>query len=261
MRSLIIGAMLSVFTVTGASAQVEPRLVPVGVFGPTRLPSGPSTVFGTQSLILNNGAFVLKATATGAYYGRAPGFGSETSVFHDANGPGYFASSCAYYHCDTFFGAEEYARDFFVFDLSGVSVPIFAATLSIGNFEADTGTYLSWDVTTPISLLEQSWMGPGPRGSFSFDPEALAIFHDLESGESYARTPFSPADDGSQIMIRLDPFALDSINAAEGGSWAIGGSVVPEPSSWALTLAGFGAIAYAYGRRRRSLANPPAKLA
>ncbi len=259
MRSLTIGAMLSVFTVTGTAAQQQPRLQPIGVFGPTRYPIGPSTVYGTHSLILNNGQFELQATATGAYYGEAFGSGSAMRAYHNANDPGYLASSCAYYRCNTDLGPEEYAHNFFVFNLSGVTVPIFTATLSIGNSEADTGTYVSWDVTTPIGSLEQSWIGP--TGAFSPDPEALAIFNDLGSGVLYGWTPFSPADDSSQIMIHLNPFAVQSINAAEGGSWAIGGSGVPEPSSWALTLAGFGAIAYVYGRRRRALANPEAKRA
>lgn len=259
MRTIIIGTALSVLTAAGAVAQQQPRLRPIGVFGPTSYPIGPSAVYGSQVLILNNGQFELPAVASGAYYGQAFGSGSAQRAYHNANDSGYVASSCAYYSCNTLLGNEEYAHDFFVFNLSDVSVPIFGATLSIGNLEADTGKYVSWDVTTPIGLLEQSWIGP--TGGFSPDPEALTIFNDVGSGVVYGSTSFSPADDSNQVIIPLSPLAVQSINVAEGGSWAVGGSVVPELSSWVLTAAGFGAIGYVYGQRRKALVRPESNRA
>jgi hypothetical protein len=237
----------------GSVALAQPSNSPAYVFGPfigpPGLPGIPSTAFGAQTLDLHaaGGAeFVLQATAMGAYYSSNGGEGPPIGAYHYAANTNYLAASCASYGCNTLLGPEENARNFFVFDLSGVSGRIDSAVLSIGNGPSGASPfpvhYSVWDVTTSTADLEAShpWGGAG-----------LAIYYDLGSGIPYGGADLGPADDGSQILIQLGPLALDSLNTAEGGSWALGGSVVPEPASWAMMLVGFGGLGVAMRSRRK----------
>jgi hypothetical protein len=69
----------------------------------------------------------------------------------------------------------------------------------------------------------------------------IGIFTDLGSGTLYASRTVSGLDDGTQVLISLDPAAITALNATEGGQFAIGGTLsaaspIPEPST-ALLLA------------------------
>jgi hypothetical protein len=119
-----------------------------------------------------------------------------------------------------------------------------------------TTVYDLWNVTTAISELEADHI----LGHGGYDPSAFAIYNDLGSGLPYSQVVVGLADNGTQIQIPLDGFALQSLNAAEGGSWAVGGSVTPEPASWVLMLLGFGAIACA-GYRGKMGATPSSATA
>jgi hypothetical protein len=46
---------------------------------------------------------------------------------------------------------------------------------------------------------------------------------------------------------------MRSIEAHQGRTWAIGGTAIPEPKTWALLIAGFGMVG-AVSRRRRARA-------
>ena len=241
-----IGLIAGVLGVTQATAQ---EIFGPFLGGPPGRPGERDTRYGTQNLILNNGMYVLEATATGAYYSNNGGMGPPVAAYHYASNSNYLAFTCSSWSCDTLIGPEENANDFFVFDLSKVSGPIWSASLSIGNGEYGIGAnntdYRMWDVTTPISELEADHiLGPG-----GYDPSALPIYNDLGSGLLYARVIVGLADNSTQIQIPLDFSALQTLNAAEGGSWAVGGSVIPEPASWILMLIGFGAMGCAAHRR------------
>jgi hypothetical protein len=172
---------------------------------------------GTQQLILN-GTIILQASTAGWY--------DETGA-NNTNGPGisnYIAGICG--SSDACDGNNYNQHDYFVFDLSGVTATITSAQLSIGNLNS-TGyidpnpraVYSCWDVSTPIPELIASQSGrPG-------------IFQDLGSGFWYANTVVSAASDGTQVVVNLNAAAIASIQAAEGGSWAVGGSMPPPPQT------------------------------
>jgi PEP-CTERM motif len=189
------------------------------------------TPFGTQTLSLNGGAIVLQATGTGWY---------DNTGAHNGGNPDYIVGNCAVAGCN---GTDGEYHDYFVFDLSTVSVPITSASLSIGNntggFGGVPATYTNWDVSTAIATLEASQSG------------ATGIWADLASGVNYASTGVGFADNGMQVAITLDAAAVAAINADAGGQWAVGGTLssVPEPATWAMMLIGFAGLGYAGYRR------------
>lgn len=196
----------------------------------------------TQTLILN-GTTDIQASFTGWY---------DYTGLHQSGNPDYIAGNCSLGACG---GAAAY-NDFFVFDLSGVSGPITSAQLSIGNpgapypgySGAASATYSNYDVTTPIATLEAGNTG------------ATGIYNDLGSGVLYAATGVSTADNGTQVLINLDADALTALNAAEGGQWAVGGTLgtfsagVPEPTTWAMFILGIFGVGAMLRSRKSAVA-------
>ncbi len=186
---------------------------------------------GSQDLVLNGGAYVIQASVEGWIDDTGAGNGGSGN---------YIVGNCAVSGCN---GTDGEYRDYFVFDLSGVSGPITSASLSLGNgstgFNGSPATYTSWDVTTSVGELETG---------------SLAAYADLGSGAQYASTAVGFSDNGTQVGITLDGAALSALNAAEGGSFTIGGALnggsVPEPQAWILMLAGFGGLGLIARRRR-----------
>jgi hypothetical protein len=173
-------------------------------------------------------------------------------------------------------------RNFFVFDLSLIPKPIQSAKLVLnvhgtlpipGYFSNDPSeTYELHDVITPIATLLDGTGG-------------LAAHADLGSGVVYGSRIFTSADvfegGGSNVVeIQLNSSAINAMNGAHGGRFALGGSVttlddklnaeyvfaysftayngisylelslVPEPST--LLLLGIGAISLLGYRKARS---------
>ena len=112
-------------------------------------------------------------------------------------------------------------RNFFTFDLSGVSGTITGATLRLFNpadrFAVDPGTYTLYDVLTPASALGLT---------YAATPEGLAIFEDLGSGTVFGTLDVSSAPGGTVISINLNAAALAALNSAGNGVFAIGGAVL-----------------------------------
>ncbi len=116
-------------------------------------------------------------------------------------------------------------RNFYVFDLSGISSPVTSATLTIycPSDPPDSGdgyksqdpseTYTLFEVTTDITTLVTG--GTGLTG----------VFDDLGGGIEYGMVDMSAADNGVMVSIPLNAGALGSLNAAAGGLWAVGGAV------------------------------------
>ena len=117
-------------------------------------------------------------------------------------------------------------RNFFVFDLSGVTGPVLGATLELYNPSdpPDAGdgysspdpfeTYSLWEIVTDIPTLTAG--GSGLTG----------IFDDLGGGTGFGTIDMTAADNGTVVSIGLNHNAEASIEAAAGGLWAVGGAVM-----------------------------------
>ena len=204
---------------------------------------GYTSGFGPKQLIIN-GSTVLNAVSSGWY---------SDAGFHASSNNNYIVGNCLPAICDGGDGATR--NDFFVFDLSGVAGPITSASLSIANpsaadnidppFSSDgfggvPTTYTTWDVSTSIAALTAD------------ATNATGTYADLGSGVFYGSTPANASTNGAQVMVALDGAALAEIRGAEGGQFAIGGTLgaVPEPATWALMLIGFGSLGAAVRARR-----------
>jgi hypothetical protein len=162
-------------------------------------------------------------------------------------------------------------RSFFVFDLSGVTGTISTATLRFNppsgyNSPDPTETLSFFDVTTSSATLLATGVGQ------------VVIYNDLGTGVSYGLRSVSPADNNTIVTQLLNAAATAAIQAALGGSFAVGGALttlnqparaevmfsfsnlqatelvlevteVPEPTSVLLVATGVVAVAR---RRRRS---------
>ncbi len=121
-------------------------------------------------------------------------------------------------------GIDEF-RNFFVFDLSGVTAPIVAATLRLHNtdgtnlfpnnvgFFSDTGseTYLVSEVSTAISSLLAGTGG-------------VAVFDDLGSGTPFGSITATSAVNGTFVEIALNSAAIAALNLASD-LFAFGGAI------------------------------------
>lgn len=116
-------------------------------------------------------------------------------------------------------------RNFFVFDLSGLTAPVLAAGLSIYNPsdppDAGNGfrspdpfeTYAVYEVTTDIGTLVGGGTG------------LVTVFDDLGGGIEYGSMDVTLADNGAMVVVPLNGDAVSSINNAIGGVWAVGGAI------------------------------------
>jgi hypothetical protein len=177
--------------------------------------------------------------------------------------------------CQPSTGCHNDFRNFFVFDLSRVTQKITSATLALTVHNQPPGynssdlseSYELHDVSTPIALLVTGNGG-------------LAAHADLGTGSVYGRRKITAADKGSIIEIALNSSAIAEMNASDG-LFGIGGSLttlddlpntefifggshllnprsvsqlrltlVPEPSSLLLCLAGIIAAQLRRNRRR-----------
>lgn len=132
-----------------------------------------------------------------------------------------------------------YWNDFFVFDFSGQSGTVVAASLDLNTFSvAGAPTFSLWDVSTPIATLENLDAVPN-----------ATIYADLGSGTRFS-DPLAITTGHADIGVPLNNAGVAAINNALGGSFAIGGSTnvpTPEPRGfWPLTIAimSLGAVRY-----------------
>jgi len=127
----------------------------------------------------------------------------DVTGFHDPSVVNYIAGQ--------FFGDQW--RNFFVFDLSAVGgQTITGAQLQLFTHEiSSSGTYTTYDVTTPVPALTAG--GSGMLGTYS----------DLGSGLSFGSIGLSPGERYSLILIPLNATAITAIQANAGGLFAIGG--------------------------------------
>ena len=145
---------------------------------------------------------------------------------HNTSILNYLAGDCGGGTCvaGTNTGIDEF-RNFFVFDLSGVTAPIASATLRLHNpggttqfpnnvgFFSDVGseTYLVNEVSTAIASLLAGTGG-------------VAVFDDLGSGTPFGSITATSAANGTFVEINLNSAAIAALNLASG-LFAFGGSI------------------------------------
>ena len=135
----------------------------------------------------------------------------------------YITGDCRRAPCGDI-GIDEF-RNFLVFDLSGVTAPIVAATLRLQNtagmapfldrvgFFSDVGseTYLVSEVSTSIASLLAGTGG-------------VAVFNDLGSGTPFGSITATSAANGTFVEIDLNSVAIAALNLASG-LFAFGGAI------------------------------------
>lgn len=143
-------------------------------------------------------------------------------------------------------------RSFFVFDLTGVSSPITAATLNL------------WNPNTDPHPCCQGYRSPSPNETFNlFDVSAPAanvtaggtgltsIFEDLGTGVQFGSYVASAADNGKVISIVLNAAGLSALNNAIGSVIAFGGALGTLSGPGDQFLFGFTTTSFAGGDVRR----------
>jgi len=131
----------------------------------------------------------------------------DDTGFHDPSNLNYIAG----------FDRGTQYRDFFVFDLSGISNPIISASLRLWNPSNGTtgpGTFQVSDVSTPIPSLTAGGSGQ------------TATFNDLGTGTSFGSVAVSTADNGTFVTVNLNASALAFLNANLGNTIAFGGQFI-----------------------------------
>lgn len=117
-------------------------------------------------------------------------------------------------------------RNFFVFDLTGRTTPVTAASLKLyipldpasgsgaigyqSPFPSDV--YTVYDVSTPLSTLQGS-------------VNSVAAYNDLGSGNIFGTRVVTPPDIATKITIELNAAGLAALNANLGGYFVVGGAL------------------------------------
>ncbi len=164
-------------------------------------------------------------------------------------------------------GYHDYYRNWFTFDLSGITQNIVSATLRLySGYVSHSGTYNVYDISTRTNTLIASGSGK------------TRIYNDLGTGLRFGSKFIRSNDDRRIIDVVLNGAAIASLNASNS-VWAIGGrfassgygyafnshnsrsntrqlilhvqpvASVPEPGMMALFLVGFAGM-FGFNRRR-----------
>lgn len=207
---------------------------------PTQTVFSYSSSANTTTLLLN-GTTDIAASVRGWYTSSGENNGSSS-------GNNFIAGTCGTVACG---GDGSAYRNWFQFNLANFTPTVTSAVLLLNNpsegFFNELGASLGYnlfDITTGFAGL----------GGVT----SAAVFNDLGTGTQYGSTNVTSAQNGTTIAITLNAAALASLNTGrQDGLWAVGGnigttSVVPEPSTYALMIAGLAGIAIAGRARRRA---------
>jgi hypothetical protein len=151
----------------------------------------------------------LDATARGWY---ATPSGSPTVFVNGAAaGNNYFAG----HPSDAVLGNASF-RNWFGFDLAGLSGTVSAATLLLAN---PPGGFNSVDQFEQYTIFDVT-------SSFtSLGSPNLLVYSDLGSGTAYGSYTASIADNASVVEISLNAAAVGAIQASFGSQFALGGAI------------------------------------
>ncbi len=154
--------------------------------------------------IISHGAQLVEINAIDS------GWYSDTG-YHEPTNLNYLVGQCALPQCSQ----PVVFRNFFVFDLSGITGQILTATLMIENPQYVSGdpseTWTTFDVTTPIPTLVAGGTG------------LMSIYNDLGNGTIYGSTVVTL--NTTLVKVPLDADAISALNAAVGNQFAIGGAL------------------------------------
>jgi hypothetical protein len=134
-------------------------------------------------------------------------------------------------------------NNWFVFDISQLSVPVTTASFTVYAYQSSESTlYSMFDYAGSIAGLVGGIGG-------------AAVHDDLASGTLYGSGVVGAANSNSFVSFMLTTGAVTDLNTAirKGqAQFVIGGTTapVPEPETYALMLAGLGVVACAARRRK-----------
>lgn len=196
---------------------------------------------GMTTTLLLNGTTEIAASARGWYKESGETNGGSS-------GNNFIVGTCGTVACGGDGGAY---RNWFRFNLANFAPTVTSAVLRLDNpsdgFFNELGASLNYNLFD----IATGFAGLGGVNS-------VAVFNDLGTGTQYGTTNVTSAQNGATVAITLNAAALASLNAGrQDGLWALGGnisntSVVPEPSTYALMMAGLAGIAIVGRSRRRA---------
>jgi PEP-CTERM motif len=131
-------------------------------------------------------------------------------------GNNYIAGDCGGAVCA---GDTGEFRNWFAFNLAGISGPVVAARLLL-DIPANNGYTSTSAASETYTVFDVSAANLGLLGSSS-----LAVYGDLGSGTTYATFLVTAAANGTTASIILNAAALANLNAALGGLFGFGGAI------------------------------------
>jgi hypothetical protein len=190
---------------------------------------------GTNTIFANTRGFVDQATQNG-----------HTHTDNSA-GSGYYL--VGYNQESTPLGeATNNVRNYFAFDLSGVTTPITSATVSLWNgYNGFTGNLN----TFALHGLDQSWGFP------TLFTSGTALYDAIAASNIIGSTHVDATSNGTNVVVNLNPYGVAWLNRFEGQGVAIGGtlSAVPLPAGLPMfAFAVLGMFAAVQFRKQRKLA-------
>ncbi|HSQ95234.1 MAG TPA: PEPxxWA-CTERM sorting domain-containing protein [Croceibacterium sp.] len=219
----------------------------VSVAGPQGFPDNPISSYGNHSVSSPDGSASVQSVAT-----PLPAITSTATANADA------------------YGSEAFAYLWYYFAISGpasssLSVNVFAN----GSLFSDVGTTLNPMQSTDFlrvagsTIVNATSLNGNNNGAFSTSQTLTGLIYDqpyfIEMNVTAIARPSGTATSFLDPYLSLDPSLVAqgySIITSEGiGNSLTVNSAVPEPSTWAMMLFGFGGIGFAMrtARRRQKL--------
>lgn len=133
-----------------------------------------------------------------------------------------FYDTSGYHTSGNYIASEYYGfRNFFVFDLTGITEEVISATLTLNSGRVTGGgTYGLREVTTDINILRN-----GGGGSDAYN--------DIGDGDNYGEIEIASGYNYRLLDIQLESASIDDINDSLGALFALGGSF-NAPFGWAF---------------------------
>jgi hypothetical protein len=111
-------------------------------------------------------------------------------------------------------------RNFFVFDLAGISGTILSASLQIlnnGSYDGAAGTYTVYDVTASLATLDGTYLDGDSVGQ--------AVYNDLGSGTVYGLQGVDSTSSNTFVNVSFGSSGISALNAAVGNLLIVGGDL------------------------------------